>query len=310
MRKLRLTVLSVALLLLIPSCGLSQPADTEVSDEDIYRVYYLNKDETRVQGEAYTPVGETSEELIPELLGVLVEDPENLKLKQTLGIDTAITGYSMDGNQLILNFDSSYMKFKHTTEILFRAAVVRTMNQIDNVECISFQVDSNTLTDSAGNPIGAMTADMFIDNAGNEINAYEKVKLTLYFSNEEGTALIPKTEEVVYSSNISLEKLVMEKLLEGPEDERLKATLSPERKVNSITVKDGICYVNFDASNMEITANVTEEVSVYSIVNSLSELKNVNKVQISIDGENNRMFRENISLSNVFERNLDLVKTK
>ena len=310
MRKLRLTVLSVALLLLIPSCGLSQPADTEVSDEDIYRVYYLNKDETRVQGEAYTPVGETSEELIPELLGVLAEDPENLKLKQTLGIDTAITGYSMDGNQLILNFDSSYMKFKHTTEILFRAAVVRTMNQIDNVECISFQVDSNTLTDSAGNPIGAMTADMFIDNAGNEINAYEKVKLTLYFSNEEGTALIPKTEEVVYSSNISLEKLVMEKLLEGPEDERLKATLSPERKVNSITVKDGICYVNFDASNMEITANVTEEVSVYSIVNSLSELKNVNKVQISIDGENNRMFRENISLSNVFERDLDLVKTK
>ena len=102
----------------------------------------------------------------------------------------------------------------------------------------------------------------------------------------------------------------MEKLLEGPGDERLKATLSPERKVNSITVKDGICYVNFDASNMEITANVTEEVSVYSIVNSLSELKNVNKVQISIDGENNRMFRENISLSNVFERNLDLVKTK
>ena len=310
MRKLRLTVLSVALLLLIPSCGLSQPADTEVSDGDVYRVYYLNKDETRVQGEVYTPVGETSEELIRELLGVLAEDPENLKLKQTLGIDTSITGYSMDGNQLILNFDSSYMKFKHTTEILFRAAVVRTMNQIDSVECISFQVDSNTLTDSAGNPIGAMTADMFIDNAGNEINAYEKVKLTLYFSNEEGTALIPKTEEVVYSSNISLEKLVMEKLLEGPGDERLKATLSPERKVNSITVKDGICYVNFDASNMEITANVTEEVSVYSIVNSLSELKNVNKVQISIDGENNRMFRENISLSNVFERNLDLVKTK
>ncbi|NBH83610.1 hypothetical protein D7X88_11655 [bacterium C-53] len=310
MRKLRFTVLSAVLLLLIPSCGLSQPADTEVSDGDVYRVYYLNKDETRVQGEVYTPVGETSEELIRELLGVLAEDPENLKLKQTLGIDTSITGYSMDGNQLILNFDSSYMKFKHTTEILFRAAVVRTMNQIDSVECISFQVDSNTLTDSAGNPIGAMTADMFIDNAGNEINAYEKVKLTLYFSNEEGTALIPKTEEVVYSSNISLEKLVMEKLLEGPGDERLKATLSPERKVNSITVKDGICYVNFDASNMEITANVTEEVSVYSIVNSLSELKNVNKVQISIDGENNRMFRENISLSNVFERNLDLVKTK
>ena len=54
-----------------------------------------------------------------------------------------------------------------------------------------------------------MTADLFIDNAGNEINAYEKTRLLLYFTNEDGERLIGvQTKPVVYSSNISMEKLV------------------------------------------------------------------------------------------------------
>lgn len=310
MQKFYIFVLSAFLLLFLASCKMAQPEDMPPEKEGDSKVFYLNKEETMIQGESYEPAGSTTEELINEFLKVMRQDPENLKLKKTLGSDTDVLGYRLDGDQLIMNFSSDYLKLNHTTEVLFRAAVVRTMNQIDGVACISFQVDSATLEDNVGNPIGVMTADMFIDNAGNEINAYEKAKLTLYFANEDGTALVPEIEDVVYSSNISKEKLVMEKLLEGPKDEHLKATLSPERKVSSITVKDGICYVNFEPSNQEIVTNVSEEVSVYSIVNSLSELKNVNKVQITINGESDRMFRESISLTTVFERNLDLVETK
>ena len=47
---------------------------------------------------------------------------------------------------------------------------------------------------------------------------------------------------------------------------------------------------------------------IYSVVNSLVELNNVNKVQITINGEN-IMFRESVSLSTVFERNLNIVTT-
>ena len=50
--------------------------------------------------------------------------------------------------------------------------------------------------------------------------------------------------------------------------------------------------------------NVSTDVSIYSIVNSLSELSNVNKVQILINGEVPSSFS-----SSVFERNLDIVTT-
>ena len=308
MRKHHLLRMVIVLMFLLTACRTVQKEEASAQSEKMYKIFYLNKEETKIEGEDYVPVSSDTKGLIDELCRALASDPENLKLKKTLGSELSILSCTMDGNQLMIDFDSNYLNLKHTTEILFRAAVVRTMNQAEGVECISFQVDSAPLTDREGNMIGVMTADMFIDNAGNEINAYEKTNLTLYFANEDGTALVPEVEEVIYSSNISMEKLVIEKLLEGPKNDHLRATLPPDRKVSSITVKDGICYVNFEPSNQEIVANVSEEVSVYSIVNSLSEIKNVNKVQILIDGESDRMFRESISLSNVFERNLDIVE--
>ena len=83
---------------------------------------------------------------------------------------------------------------------------------------------------------------------------------------------------------------------------------NPDTKVLSVAVRDGICYVNLDSSFVNQIYNVTPEVTIYAITNSLVELSNVNKVQISINGETNINYRENISLSATFERNLDLVE--
>ena len=50
--------------------------------------------------------------------------------------------------------------------------------------------------------------------------------------------------------------------------------------------------------------NVSTDVAVYSIVNSLVELSNINKVQILINGEVPESFQ-----TTTFERNLDIVTT-
>ena len=48
---------------------------------------------------------------------------------------------------------------------------------------------------------------------------------------------------------------------------------------------------------------------IYSIVNSLVELSNVNKVQIAVNGKTDIVFRETFNLVNLYERNLELIKT-
>ena len=131
--------------------------------------------------------------------------------------------------------------------------------------------------------------------------------VTLYFANEEGNMLISEKREVEYHSNISLEKIVMEQLLLGPEKNGSYPVVNPQTDVVSVTVKDGICYLNLSRDFLTQVYNVTPDVTIYAIINSLVELANVNKVQILVEGETDVLYNEKISLNTVFERNLELV---
>ena len=114
---------------------------------------------------------------------------------------------------------------------------------------------------------------------------------------------------IEYNSNISLERLVVEKIIGGPEDEELLPTVNPGTKIISIAVKDNICYVNLNKEFLITQNDVLPEVTVYSIVNSLIELQNINKVQISVEGNNAFVFRDTIDMAVLFERNLDILKS-
>ena len=72
----------------------------------------------------------------------------------------------------------------------------------------------------------------------------------------------------------------------------------------SISVKDNICYVYFDSSFLTDALSIDGNLIVYSIVNSLTELPDIQRVQIMVDGDSNIVFRD-ISLSNPLERNLN-----
>jgi len=105
-----------------------------------------------------------------------------------------------------------------------------------------------------------------------------------------------------------MEKLVMEQLIGGPEGNEANPTINPATKVINVTVNDGTCYVNLDQTFLTQVYTVSSEVTIYSIVNSLVELDNVNKVQILVNGESEISYRESISLNAALGRNLDLVE--
>lgn len=274
-----------------------------------YSIYYENNDETGIFPQDYVTQTTDKEALLVELLGQLGTVSGKLEYKAPLAGNFNLLEYSIAEEQLTLVFDEDYKWQPVTTEVLVRAAIVRTLTQIEGIQYVTFQIKSEPLTDASGTVIGIMNADMFIDNAGNEINTYEKVKLPLYFANEEGDGLKAVSRSVVYSSNISMERLVVEQLMAGPyEEEKAFPAINPGTKILSVNVKDGICYVDLDNTFLTQIYNVTADVTIYSLTNSLVELPNVNKVQISINGDTSVNYKENISLSTVFERNLELVE--
>ena len=273
-------------------------------------VYYINKEETKISPEE--KILDTTlppEEQVDQIAEWLMENPENLSLW------SPVTGYEILGWQikdtlLTLDVNESYKKMQSTREVLIRAALVRSLTQVNGIDSVILTVNGEPLTDNLEKVVGPLTAEMFIDNAGNEINAYEKVRLNLYFADETGDRLVAvTTQPVVYNSNISLERLVVEQLIKGPgsDMEGARPMINPETKVLGVIVKDGVCYVNLDAGFSQQYYEVTGEVVIYSIVNSLAELSEINKVQFAINGENDVIFREHFDLKNVYERNLDLV---
>lgn len=278
----------------------------------IKRIYYVNNTETGVEMHEYEMHAKTQEEALEELIGQLETMPEKLEYMAPLQMGFSLLSYRVEDSILYLDMSAEYSTMSPTKEVLVRAALVRTLCQVEGVKYVVITVEGSQLYDNLGNIVGLMNAEQFIDNAGDEINAYERVTLKLYFANEDGTALIVTNRTMAYNTNISMERLVVDELLKGPGTDVADVaypTINPNTKVVSVSVRDGICYVNFDDTFLTQIYNVSSEVTIYSIVNSLAELTGVNKVQISVNGESDIMYRENISLSTVFERNLDLVAT-
>ena len=280
----------------------------ENEGKDRYKIYYMNREETEIGEFAYYTGTQEPIKVLGELLTILGQTPGNVNYNETVR-NFLVTAYSINEDVVQISVDENYKKLSPTTEVLTRAAIVRTLTQIKGIRYVNMKVGENDLTDSLGRIIGSMTADQFVDNSGNEINTYEKVELNLYFAADNGKHLVKVLRPVEYNSNISLERLVVEKIIGGPEDEDLHPTVNPNTKIISIAVKDNICYVNLNKEFLITQNDVLPEVTVYSIVNSLIELQNINKVQISVEGNNAFVFRDTMDMAVLFERNLDILKS-
>ena len=298
-----LWILLLAVPLLMAGCRKQQQVD-----ESGYRIWYINQDETCLKYENKELQSKNEEGMLREMMEVMREMPDDEGLKPVIPEDVKLLDFDFEHNQLYLNFSPEYKKMPKVYEVLCRAAIVRTLGQIDGVEYVDFQVDGEPLTDLEGKEIGLMNEDQFIENAGEEINAYKTADLTLYFANKAGDKLVGQRVAMEYNSNISLEKLIVEQLIAGPPFEGAYPTIPSETKLLNISIKDNICYVNLDEGFLGTGYNVIESIPVYSIVNSLIENTDAQKVQISINGETNRMFRESINFDTIFEKNEGLIE--
>lgn len=295
----------LSLVFLTGGCQKGQEEETE--EKDMYFVYVVNKEETKVDKYQCSTSQTDTRKQLNFLFGRLREVPKEPEFRQTITDEMGLESFSLSDGRLTLRFGEGYKNLSPTSEVLTRAAIVRTLCQIEEIEYVSFMVDGAALLDAGGTPVGVMTADQFVDNEGQEINAYEKASMTLYFATEDGEHLKSYTKEKYYNSNISLEKLVVEQIIAGPGEGMGNPTVNPDVKIISVAVRDRVCYVNLSEEFLTQIYNVSAEVTIYSLVNSLVELNNINKVQISINGDNQLMFRETMDLSTTFERNLEIM---
>ena len=302
MKKIRLFLLLTMCLMILGGCD----KEEQLTYGSV--VYRLNKDATRIEAIPYEITAITLEEQVEELLMKLEEIPESVDYRSTIPENVSLLQYTLDRKQLYLDFSTEYLELDKATEVLVRAAIVHTMAQIEEVSYIGFTVAGEPLKDSRGNNVGLMNTNTFLDNMGSEENATKIAKLNLYFANETGDKLKNQTCVIEYNANVAVEKVVVEQLIAGPTEDGFYATIPKDTKVMGVTTKDGVCYVNLDTAFTGQGYDVLGSVTIYSMVNSLTELSGINSVQILVNGETSINYKDNITLETTFQRNPEIIE--
>ncbi|MBQ2250921.1 MAG: GerMN domain-containing protein [Lachnospiraceae bacterium] len=271
-----------------------------------YTIYYLNASGNQLMGNPYEPQAVDQETLVQELMAALNTVPTDLECQSAIPSQVEKMSFRVEANVLHLYADANYALMDSVKEILCRAALTKTLTQIPGIDYLTIYCAEQPIMDGAGNPVGMLAASDFVDSI-RDVNSFEKTEMTLYFANETGDMLVAEKREVMRSTNTSVEKLIVEQLIEGPKGIGRFATMPKDVKLLSVSVNETVCSINLDAAFLNNTLEVKEYIPIYSIVNSLSELSTVSRVQIRINGSEDAVFRDLIPLSTVFVRNYDYI---
>ena len=298
--KKMLTVLSVCVFITVSltGCGAS-------SSKNQFTIYYVNQERTAL-AEYKTKLDESAD------AQAFVNEMDKARKKSTFiparPAYVKVDHVQTDGQNVYIYYTDTYKSMDNATEMLYRAAVVKTITQLPEVDHVTFYVDGAPATYADGTVIGMMSADDFVEASGSNSADIQSADIKLYFANAKGDKLIPMDMNVTYNKNVPIERVVVEQLINGPGISGYYRTLPANVKLLGISVTDGTCYVNLDSTFIDGMVNAAEMVPVYSIVNSLCDIPQIDRVQILINGESNRMYRESISLETKFTNNEDIVQ--
>lgn len=280
-------------------CGCK--AEKEINPEKgLYRIYYLNQTRTKLAGMTYETRTADPDLLVEELAEKLLEVPDKPDYQAVWEEGIAFLGAVREENILNLNFSKEYKTMKPAREVICRAALARTFTQVPGIDYIRLNCEGQPLMDSSGNPVGVCSGNDFIDSIS-DVNSFERVNLTLYYANGTRDGLLLESRDVVRTITTSQERLVVEQLLEGSK-EGAYPVLPKDTKILNVSTADSICYVNLSGGFLNGELEAAEYIPIYALVNSLTELQTVNKVQITVDGSADVLYRNSISLSAPFER--------
>ena len=295
-------------ILLLCLAGCNKGPESTVWDGDLL-VYYLDKNETGLKEEWYVAEQSAGSEQVTELL-------EKLRMPSTEGYLAAIPEtvgapeVSMGVNGLVtLMFDESYSTVSGVREVLMRAAIVKTLCQAEKVDSVEFYVVGQPLMNGQNMPVGIMKETDFIDSTGPETNYYQYLYATVYYANKEGTALCASNLKIPYTDSESEEEIVLQQLIDGPITETMYPVLEQDTKILSVSTKDNVCTVDFSKDFLKKLPEVSEEVVIYSVVNTLAELPGVYQVQFLVEGKQEKTYQK-MELSVPYERNLNIIENE
>lgn len=128
--------------------------------------------------------------------------------------------------------------------------------------------------------------------------------VSLYFKNKNTDELILEGRLIDVKLLLNEPyKTLMQLLIDGPKNEKLEKLIPDGTIINNIELKNDILYIDLSKEFIENheEGEELESKTIYSIVNTMTQLTEVNGIKILIEGEENREFKDGkIKFNDIF----------
>ena len=280
MRRLLALLLICAMLLSICSCAASDERTNPIT------FYYKRADVAYGEdsGVLYGLDVDLEDPDIPMswLISQYFEGPDETYLESPFPPGTHLVQYSWIDELLTLTLSNEFAALTGLDATIAMACLTKTLTQIQGVEelCVLTEDGSFSWMNNA-----SLTDETFVlYDAGAESN---EAAVNLYFADEAGRFLLRESLRISTDNVDSLPSYVLSRLIAGSQQEELGKVIPSGTILRSVSVREGVCYVDFSENfllNKPQTA-IGERLTIYAIVNSLTELESIDTVQITVEGQ-------------------------
>ncbi len=138
-------------------------------------------------------------------------------------------------------------------------------------------------------------------------------EISLYFSDDQAMYLVAEKRMITLEENAPVEKLIeniVQELIKGPQNQTLIPTIPPETRLLTVEVEKELAKINF-SEEIQTThwgGSTGEIMTVNSLVNSLTEINNIDEVLILVEGETQESLAGHLYTKEPFTRDEKVIR--
>ncbi len=284
MKRILCLLLALALL---SGCSRLGRQDTGV------QFYYRGAD-----GEYFSPYGAMGTERrtlredqmnIQGLMELYLGGPMDPELSSPFPKGMRLIQAEMTSREITLVFDDSLAALSGVGLRLACACIARTVSEYGGYETVNFRTQTGSL--DGEEVITVRPAELVLeDHSAGQPNALVR----LYFADAQSRFLIEEQRSAPLGDSGSLPDYILRSLIEGPQSENLRPTIPKGTMLLNVSVVDRVCLVYFSAEFLQNRPRneLDERMTVFSVVNSLTQLEEVDSVEILVEGSSVERYHE------------------
>lgn len=297
MRKIIMNLFIVVVLIAsLSGCNLTEKEKTEE-----VKLFYGNKDGSKIVWIQRPLTYGNEAEKYKTVLRSLINGPYSSEAIRSIDEKTKINNASYKDNVVSVDFSKDFLKFNGgLEEIISIMTVTNTLTQFDEVDGVIVTVEGKKIISSSGKAYEILEEfDLQMD---------KKVNISLYFPDEDAMYLVKSQKEINLKFGEDLGRRVVNELMTQSLENR-DGVIPKGTKLLNYYEKNNTVTLDFSSELMENHAGGTtgETMTIYSIVNTITELKNITGVNFLIEGEKKEYFGH-FEFNTIFSRDESLFK--